>query len=61
MLRRCDCSRKAAGAVGVLAALFLPSALLAQVRPLQYNGDELVKMAVQGEIAPPCSAIRPTG
>ena len=40
-----------AALVASLAVFVFDSPLLAQVRPLEYNRDELVMMAVQGQIA----------
>ena len=44
------CQRSASVAVTILV---FTTSLSGQVRPLEYNGDELVMMAVQGEIAHP--------
>ncbi len=55
MYKRSACSRTVQIAPGTfvasLAIFVLSPTLFAQVRSLEYNGDELVMMAVQGEIA----------
>ena len=43
---------RAGRTAAAVTALVMSAPLAAQVRPLEYNADELVMLAVQGEIAP---------